>query len=290
MINIAIITPTVGYDWMLERACASVQKNVKSDLNITHFVIFDNVEIVAPKTQKYQNYRLVLLKNKDSRGPSATRNLGIYNITKHFDFFGFLDADDYLNDSYICNTLEKLSLSAATIAFGQGVAIDNSEDQLAYSNVPIKEGKVPLNLIAANIVGCPSGLILKNSQINRSVVFDCKLKYLEDYFYYLQLAHLHNSFLKTKERYFYQIHEKQSTDKRNIDQLNKQISEFIKMSLKLRFGIYTFLLIWLRATISRCRLSGNFTLTGLLALFVLSILCPSWALGRLAMRIKRVSV
>ena len=283
MIDVAIITPTLRSDFLMQRACVSLSKNTKKNIRITHFIIFDNAEISCPKITKNKNYNLVLLKNVGLNGPSAARNVGLSKLTDDFDYFGFLDADDYLSENYIENSIRKLQKSMSTVVFGQGLISDANSRPVKYSNVPIDEGNVEKKLIAINIIGCPSGVIICNNIKNRSVFFDTDLRYLEDYFYYLSLTKHDNKFLKTDEKYFYQVHNNQATKPSNIEQLADQLLNFLGKVKYLELSFIDTFLIKLRVKISKARLSRRYQLEALLAIFLMSILCSRWLIGRINM-------
>jgi hypothetical protein len=154
--------------------------------------------------------------------------------------------------------------------------------------VPIRPGRVKKKLIVANIIGCPTGLILVNNTENRKLRFDDHLKYLEDYFFYLSLIIKNNSFCKTSQKYFYRIHKNQSTSFEKINQLNSQLDVLKVKVKKLNLGYYYLALVWLRIQISRNRLSGSLNLQGFFSIITLGILCPNWLLGRIKMKCQRL--
>ncbi|MDB2397524.1 glycosyltransferase [Planktomarina temperata] len=284
--SVAIITPAKQFDIMLERAILSVQNNSSDDLNITHIIIFDNHYPKNVKLRCRDNYEMVIAYNTGIRGPAATRNIGLSYVNELYDYFGFLDADDYLTDDYILKSVNVISSDYCRVAFGQGISVDLNEQIISFSNVPIKNGSVADRLIFANIIGCPSGLMLMNSLDNRTVRFDEDLRLLEDYFYYLRLFNIGNSFYKTDARYFYQIHEGQTTHSAWSESLQEQ---FIILATKIKLidsrGIFQ-LLVKLRVNMSFYRLSHKSKVSGILSGLFLGILCPEWTLGRVKMVLK----
>ena len=285
MLEIVVITPTLRSDCLLKRACLSVKKNSSKNLRIKHLVIFDNVEVQQVDISDNDYYNLTLLQNLGCKGPSPTRNIGLNKISNHVKYFVFLDSDDYLSDNYIKNVLNKISHTDATIAFGQGVLSDGMSNFQNYSNVPIGEGLVNRLLISSNIIGCPSGVIVKNCMGNRSVLFDTELRYLEDFLYYLNLRELGNIFLKTNEHYYYQVHENQSTNKKNLHQFKSQLSILSEKTKCLKVSWLEHFLIRERLILSSFRFVNRSYLRSLISIIVIGLICPRWALGRAKMRL-----
>lgn len=283
MRNVAIITPCQRVDDFLLRACTSLRDNSSKGISITHFVIFDNVDPEEFYFSQTDDYRLVLLKNSGPKGPSATRNVGISFLNEKFDFFGFLDSDDFLSQNYIHNCIRELEHSSSTFIFGQGRSVLFDGKLANFSNVPIKAGVLSKILILVNIIGCPSGVIVKNSLKNRTVLFDTDLRYFEDYLYYLSLLMVGNVFLKSEELYFYQLHPFQATSFSNIDALEDQITLFKLKISRFRFGLFEKLLINERLVLSSGRLGRRFKISSFVAIVFISLFSPRWFLGRLRM-------
>ena len=228
MVRIAVITPTLSANWMLERACRSVEANCGHDLKVDHYIVFDNVMANDFSYKSNANYNQIIIEHTGTRGPSAARNAALKVITKRYDYFGYLDSDDELSDGYLNSAIRELKDKSCALVFGQGVIVPKQTTNCAFSNIPIRAGKISPKLVLVNIIGCPSGVILKNKKIIIEHKFDEEIRYLEDYFYYLDLLNSNVEFIKMKNHYFYQIHEGQATNDKNLTKMDDQFKILFK--------------------------------------------------------------
>lgn len=286
MCKICIITPAKEFDSMLKRAVTSLQNNCSDDLRITHVIVFDNYYPKDIKLIAQDNFEMIIKHNIGNRGPSATRNIGLSFLDESYDYFGFLDADDYLSDDYIMKNINVIQSNDCSVTFGQGISVNMDDHCISFSNVPIRSGSVANRLIFANIIGCPSGLIINNSKENRAVRFDEKLRFMEDYFYYLHLCENGNWFYKTDAKYFYRVHEGQATNTATTGSLKAHFSILREKITSEHWTFFFEFLVNLRINLSFYRLSKKSMLSGILSGVGMGIICPEWALGRMKMKLR----
>ena len=95
MMNISVIIPVYNAEKYIEKAVESVLQfqEVREVLLIDDGSLDRSLEICTSLKQKHPEIKVLTHPQRQNRGVSATRNLGIDKATQ--EFITFLDADDY---------------------------------------------------------------------------------------------------------------------------------------------------------------------------------------------------
>ena len=187
---ISVIIPSYNSGKFLGEAIESVVNQTYKNIEI--IVIndgsTDNTEEIAKKWQK-RDERVRYLKHKENKGLSAARNTGIR--TSKGDVIAFLDADDIWLENKLEKQMDKIE-KGADLVYSDAILISEIGKKLGknhWERIKIRpySGKSCLKLLfQRDFISPASSVILKKKIFEKIGGFDEKLKYVEDYDFYLR--------------------------------------------------------------------------------------------------------
>jgi glycosyltransferase involved in cell wall biosynthesis len=184
--KILVITPTLGRSPFLKRTVASVDTLRESGFLIKHIIVVPppflrELAIIYPQC---------LVVGEDGCGMYSAINQGINESGYDFDFWTYLNDDDFLFDDFekVLNKADKLSPTAFSVIYGR-VSIVDSRDIIQNK---VSRWTIP-SLIKGALAGKRSplnqqGVLWSSSILSLVGDFDESLKYASDYDYFMRCA------------------------------------------------------------------------------------------------------
>jgi glycosyltransferase involved in cell wall biosynthesis len=213
-----------------------------------HEIIFvddfssDNGLSIAQELQKQNAVRIKIIENRQNRGSSFCRNIGIKEASG--DYILFLDQDDYLDLNYVeeigTHLIKHLGEGIAAIHTSYFIVDESGKktNEISYEEINSEEFlgyQFIRNRILSN-----SGTIIKKSILDQTGLYDENLKFSQDWDLWLRIGKIEAiSYLKKPLTYIRRHSNNTSSkidgflsDERTI--LQKYDLEFIKMSINRR--------------------------------------------------------
>ena len=214
---ISIIVPVYKVEKYLPECIESILKQTYSNLEI---ILVDDGspdnsgKICDEYAEKDSRIKVI---HKENGGVSSARNLGIEKSTGQY--IAFIDADDYISNSYCEKILEKLKQeNADCVACGYNRVYDNkieeviSKEPYTLNNIKFLE---KILFVQSGLGFCHMKLWKKS--IIANIKFDEKLKVGEDAFFNMQASKNINKFYMLNEPlYNYRFNE--TSVVRNFDE------------------------------------------------------------------------
>jgi len=146
MPKISVIIPVYNAEKYLKRCMDSLISSRIIELDVEIILVNDgsadaSLDICRDYEKKY-NYIKVF--DKENKGPSAARNLGIKNATG--DWIAFVDSDDYVEKNYFEVICKHLSQEIDVLVFGYWKIVDESRNSYSYEVKDFKKIDI-INLI-----------------------------------------------------------------------------------------------------------------------------------------------
>ncbi len=235
---ISVIVPCYNSESFIKKCIASLinQNFTKSfEIIIVDDASSDNtVEII--KSFNLNNINLHLLKNNS--GPAAARNIGLKKASGEYVFF--LDADDSITNNILSNLYEIAKDKSFDMVFCDKKLIEKSKNQRENdfyysSNRFFNQAEITEELLNrfinpfsySGIFMLYGKLIKRSMLINNNIIFEEKLRYLEDeVFGWDSLAFANNVAYIHKQLYSYHVNPKANTARSDAFQKGYPISNF----------------------------------------------------------------
>ncbi len=161
-VGISVVIPSYNAENTIEKSiCSVLGQTIKNwELILVDDCSADNTVEIMRKYKK-QDSRIRILRNKENRGVSFCRNLGVRNA--RYPWIAFLDADD----SWEYEKLEKQMMVLqkypnVSICFTGSAFIDENEKKSSYIlKVPTKITRK--ELLRQNLISCSSVVVKRTS-------------------------------------------------------------------------------------------------------------------------------
>jgi glycosyltransferase involved in cell wall biosynthesis len=190
------------------------------------------------------NVSNVKILSSDKKGVSAARNLGIENAEG--EYIVFMDADDIFAVDFLEKSdaftkqytdAECIASSSTRFRFSNGQVIYGNKMNLIYSS-----GLMDRLLISLNIIGSPSGFVVKNTEIP---YFREDINFFEDFAFYLDCLSAGKAFYKNSDAIYYYYAQDDITErleKYKLDFIECSYSNILCLITSLNMTLYSKLL------------------------------------------------
>lgn len=186
---ISVVIPTYNRSSLISRAINSVLNQSFNDFEI---IVVDDAsnDDTQQILKSFDDPRIIVLKHKQNLGCSASRNTGI-RFSKS-QYIGFIDSDDEWLPHKLEKQLKIFQASDTDVGLVYGCWKNITRKTLKESvKQAMYRGFIFDNLLYSNVVGSPSGVIVKYECLHRIGGFDTDIpSTVEDWNTWLKLARL----------------------------------------------------------------------------------------------------
>lgn len=216
--KVSVIIPCFNYGRYLKECIDSVlQQSYKNvEIIVINNASEDNTEEVC---MQYNN--IVYIKNKEPHYASYCRNQGIKRAKG--EYILFLDADDYLDASYIEKAVYILDNNKNIgLVYTDCYRIyDNGEKKYWKSENYNRNNLLNYNYITNNS-------IFRKSLVNLVGMMDEALEILEDYDFWLRITEVSDAYRIPEPLFYYRKHDKNKSLRNTHEERLKKTNEIIE--------------------------------------------------------------
>ncbi len=159
--EVSIIIPCYNVEKYIEVCLDSIKEQLK---DITYEIILiedcssDNTKDIIKKYLSSSNLNITLIENEENMGAGASRNKAI-KIAK-YDYISFIDADDYLSDSFFDEMLSNIIKSNSDVIICDISMVDDDSHEITRYSACL--GKIEKkNMINNGFAASPCNKIIK---------------------------------------------------------------------------------------------------------------------------------
>jgi glycosyltransferase involved in cell wall biosynthesis len=188
MPKVSVIIPTCNRAEFLRSAIESVLMQTFSDFEI---IVSDDksTDHTREVIKGFKDKRIKYVRNKGNKGPSATRNTGIFK--SEGEYIAFLDDDDEWLPDKLQKQVELLNISQSNICgvYSKSSMIDRSTGKIISINPENDEmkGNLLYQLAIKNPIHTPTVVIRKRC-LEKVGSFDETISYMEDRDLWIRLS------------------------------------------------------------------------------------------------------
>lgn len=215
--DVSVIMPCFNHGRFIEDSMNSIlqQTHANLELIVADDCSSDDSWEVAQSIAAKDD-RVIVLKHPANQGASRSRNSAIGRAKGQF--IGFCDADDVWESGKLEFQLSQLTQHPdrdvaycdSTIIDEQGAPTGERFSQL-YPPPPVESGDLFAELLLRNFINMQSVLVRRQC-IERVGLFDEGVKWVEDWWYWIQMAREHRFIYSTRPLARYRVH-RNSTNK-----------------------------------------------------------------------------
>jgi glycosyltransferase involved in cell wall biosynthesis len=152
---------------------------------VVQVVVVDDgsTDVTAHELAAIADDRLTVLRNERPRGVSAARNLGLAHVDT--PWVAFLDDDDTWGPGHIASALAAarssgLGVDRIGLVYG-GHLVTDAERNVTYVKLAGQEESLPGGLREENLIGTPSGVLIRRDAVLQAGGFDERLAIVADW-------------------------------------------------------------------------------------------------------------
>jgi glycosyltransferase involved in cell wall biosynthesis len=183
--KVSIIMPTHNRCDLLKNAIDSILNQTYKNYEI---IIVDDAS--TDNTEEYINSlnldKLVYIKNKESKGASKSRSIGIRNATGQF--IAFLDDDDEWLPTKLEEQVKKFSNNDNLGLVYTGVKLVFKDQNLSYNTLPNLSGYVYKEMLMRNHIGVTPAVMLRKEVLEDVGLFDSNYPAREEYDLWIRVS------------------------------------------------------------------------------------------------------
>jgi glycosyltransferase involved in cell wall biosynthesis len=175
---VSVVISTHNRAELLARAIRSVLDQTYRDLEI---LVVDDASTKDPEEMvgRFDDSRIRYLRHAENRGGSAARNTGIVNARGAY--IAFLDDDDeWLPQKLELQMKVFRENPRAGVVYTGFISIESEKGRIVNINMPGKRGYIFYDLIARNIVGTTSTVVVRRECFDEVGLFDESLPASQD--------------------------------------------------------------------------------------------------------------
>lgn len=180
---VSVIIPCFNSERTIERALASINNQTYKNIEIICIDDGSKDETVKKisEVKATAHHQITIIQNKENKGPSYSRNIGVNNAKGQY--IAFLDSDDYWHSQKL--ELQLKLLQKYDLDFIGSIAQPNLNINFVISCKDIPYKRVSFNqLLFRNLFSTPT-ILMKKSKF---IPFNEKQRYAEDYKLWLDIA------------------------------------------------------------------------------------------------------
>ena len=191
--RIAVITPSYNAGEKIMDAMMSVDKQIGTDMLITHYVVDDcsTDDSCEFKLDGARDKRIVVvMRTPVNGGPAAARNIAVRRIIEShshipYDFVAFLDADDRWEDTHLYNAIRHLSITGADMTYSLPYFKDSNGEKVEPFGIPFYQRPTLENISRQNSIYISS--VVMRADCLAVGEFDEELSSIEDWDYWARM-------------------------------------------------------------------------------------------------------
>lgn len=185
---VTVVIPTLARPEFLQQALESVHNQTYSPIEVV--VVSDPSDSVAEVVERMESNMstdITHLTNQEPAGLPAARNQGVDAASG--DYIAFLDDDDVWYSNKIERQIRAVEAGSETLAGVYcGRHTFTKDWDYRHTEVPKKDGNLYNDLLARNIIGSPSKVLVGTDAFSTVNGFDPSVKYHEDWEFYLRFS------------------------------------------------------------------------------------------------------
>jgi len=188
--KVSIIIPTYNRAKFIGGAIQSVLGQTYQDFEV---IIIDDgsTDNTKEAVRRFKDSRISYLVQKENRGTSMVKNIGIREAKGKY--IAFLDDDDKWLPEKLEMQVSKLEKSSTDTGFIYcGYKMLNKEGKILRKIQPKFKGEIYQNLLRRNFIALPT-ILVKKEIFQKTELFDEELKFGEDWDLFLRMAKLYKS-------------------------------------------------------------------------------------------------
>lgn len=225
---VSVCIPVYNGEKYIKYTIDSVLKQTYKNIEI---IISDNcsTDNTVKIIESYDDKRIKLFKNQNNIG--VLRNSNRCVQLSSGDYIKFVYADDIIHE----NTIEEMvtvmeanpEISLSSVNFCH---IDKENNIISKSILKLDSGRYEGTLffkqlvINGNIIGCPSGVMIRKHKLNITGLFSDELRYMADYDMWIRLCKVGDYYFINKDYMYFRI-QSESLTNHNIASI-KRVSDF----------------------------------------------------------------
>lgn len=214
-VQVSVIMPSYNHEAYIGKAIESVLVQSMGDFEL---IIVDDCSKDNSREEieryKVEDHRIRTVYHSRNFGIAQTMNDGIDKATGKF--VAFIDSDDLWKEKKLERQLDLLKKNENLILWSDGELIDGKDNHFGEGFVKLfgaedrrKSGNILEDLLLYNFIFGSSIIFKRKNAAN--IRFNCQLKYLNDYLFYVELAEHYAYYFIKEPLSKYRIHGKNST-------------------------------------------------------------------------------
>jgi glycosyltransferase involved in cell wall biosynthesis len=182
--QVSVALPTRDRWPMLKQALGSTldQQGVRVEVIVVDECSSDETPF---QLQGIGDERVTVVRNEEPRGPAAARNAAIERARG--EWIAFLDDDDILAPENFRTQLAQADSDQVALLYGGRVEVDQALT-VVHRTRPAKPEGLARRMLVNNVIGGPSGVLVRAKALKRAGVFDASFSALADWDLWIRVA------------------------------------------------------------------------------------------------------
>ncbi|WP_175990102.1 glycosyltransferase family A protein [Bacillus sp. Marseille-Q1617] len=192
----SVIIPTHNRLDLLKRALSSLEKQTYKEFEV--IVIDDGNTLNKHDKEEVLSFKLniKILNNKESKGPSESRNLGVSNAK--YEWVAFLDDDDEFVENKLDTIKKHITLKNPDLIH-HDATIKMVHEKFNYKTKSFQSLNYQNDLFIKNIIGGTPVVVVKKEILKEAGGFSKDLEALEDYELWIKISKNTNNIIYLSE-------------------------------------------------------------------------------------------
>jgi glycosyltransferase involved in cell wall biosynthesis len=204
---LSVVIPTCNRAGMVGAAIRSALDQTLTDQEI---LVFDDAsdDETSQVVAAVRDPRVIYLRGEGRRGGAAARNAAIRH--SRGAYLAFLDDDDEWFPQKLERQMEVFrgSADAPGLVYSSYVVVDRETGRVVGKKIASKKGDVSREILASNLVGGSSCVIVRREAVEEAGLFDEALPSFQDYDLWIRLSRLVRFDFVAEPMLRYFVHEK----------------------------------------------------------------------------------
>jgi glycosyltransferase involved in cell wall biosynthesis len=224
--QVSVALPTRDRWPMLKQALGSAldQQGVRVEVIVVDECSSDET---PSRLQGIGDERVTVLRNEEPRGPAAARNAAIQRARG--EWIAFLDDDDILAPENFRTQLAQADSDQVALLYAGRVEVDQAMT-VVHRTRPGKPEGLARRMLANNVIGGPSGVLVRAEALKRAGVFDESFSALADWDLWIRVATVGSAAISPEPLLAYRRHPGSMT----VARADEVLDEFERLRQKHR--------------------------------------------------------